>query len=232
MGTVWVGVDTSTPLQSLAIARDGTVVDAVVCARRAHSRGLAATLRDALTRHALSWSDIDAYVVGVGPGSFTGLRVGVSFVKGVAAVFDTPAIAVSSLVAAPASLPEGRTCAVAIDAYKHLVYAGIFATGPAATPLLDVHLSTPEAFSDALNALPAGWVQSGDGFARYAEAFAGHGATPTVPALQPSAAGLIRHAWSAGLAPSDAASLEPRYVRRSAAEEARLRRLEQAGLPR
>ena len=102
MSGIWVGVDTSTSVQSVAIARDGVVIDSLSYVRRAHSRGLAASLRDALARHALSWGDVATYVVGVGPGSFTGLRVGVSLVKGLALAGDVTAIGVSSLVAAPA----------------------------------------------------------------------------------------------------------------------------------
>jgi tRNA threonylcarbamoyladenosine biosynthesis protein TsaB len=222
---VWVGVDTSTSLQSVAIARDGVVVDSLSSLRRAHSRGLAGSLRDALARHGLEWDDIDTYVVGVGPGSFTGLRVGVSLVKGLALAGSVPAIGVSSLVAAPASLPAGGVCAVAIDAFKHLVYAGVFETGPAAHALVDVHLSSPEAFGTRLTELAPGWVRCGDGFARYADALSDHTSVSEVPTQQPSAAGLLRFAWANGLAPVDAAMLEPRYVRRSAADEARDRRL-------
>ena len=225
MSGIWVGVDTSTSVQSVAIARDGVVIDSLSYVRRAHSRGLAASLRDALARHALSWGDVATYVVGVGPGSFTGLRVGVSLVKGLALAGDVTAIGVSSLVAAPASLPAGGVCAVAIDAFKHLVYAGIYETGPAAPALVEVHLSSPEAFGSRLTELAPGWVRCGDGFARYGDALAAHASVSEVPTLQPSAAGLLRFAWANGVAPTDAATLEPRYVRRSAADEARDRRL-------
>lgn len=217
-----VAIDTSTTVQSIAVGRDGVVLEQLAYARRQHSRGLADAVHQALQRHDGDWGQVRAYVVGLGPGSFTGLRVSLSLVKGLCAATTAKAIGVTSLRATPASLPTGDVCVVAWDAYKHLVYGAVYETGPNGAERLAPLVEAPEAFAERLPALGSRVLTSGNAFARYADAFEASGVQRSpAPALEPCAGGLLRHAYAAALEPVDAATLEPVYLRRSAAEEAR-----------
>lgn len=89
-----------------------------------YSERLLPTLVAALEKHGLNKKDIGLFAVASGPGSFTGLRVGLSTVKALADVLAVPIVAVGVLEAiAIASLNEGRVIS-ALDAQRNEVYAG------------------------------------------------------------------------------------------------------------
>jgi tRNA threonylcarbamoyladenosine biosynthesis protein TsaB len=82
------------------------------------------------------WGDVQAYAIGVGPGSFTGLRVGLALLKGVAAARPRPVVPVSSLAAWAQSLDDVDAARVArerwvvLDARRSQVWAGCYRVGP------------------------------------------------------------------------------------------------------
>lgn len=212
-----IALDTSTRVQSVALeSADGSIE---VRAQEApqHSRALVAGIRDLLAAHGASWSDVSCYVVGLGPGSFTGLRVGLSLIKGLAAVHRTPAIGLGSLDAAAfgAGAPAGpQIAAVAYDAKKDLVYAGAFRTAGSGDAVLPVNAYAPDAFAEACLSLGEPVMRLGDGWERYAERMGAEAAT----ARTPCAKALLELARARRLEPGPTAALEPRYVRRSEAE--------------
>ena len=82
-----LAIETSTMVQSIALEIDGQCVDSVrIACKRGHGPLLAGTVSDALKRHGLKPNELGALVVGIGPGSFTGLRIGLAFAKGLAAL--------------------------------------------------------------------------------------------------------------------------------------------------
>ena len=87
--------------------------------------------------------DVDVVACGAGPGSFTGLRIGLATAKGLCFALDRPLVMVSSLAALAARAPDGRVCAT-LDAFKGEVYAGIF-TVAGGVPILDSQGSGAEA---------------------------------------------------------------------------------------
>ena len=97
--------------------------------RMTHSRRLLSSIANLMKEAQLEWSHIDAIAVSLGPGSFTGLRIGLSTVKGLSFADSIPLIGISTLEAmANQFLYSGcQVCAV-IDARKKEVYAALFQT--------------------------------------------------------------------------------------------------------
>lgn len=118
----------------------------------------------------LAEAEVDLIAVSVGPGAFTGLRVGVSVALGIAVAQDLKVVAVSSLVARAAMARTARTLAL-LDARKGKVYAGLFDTRAG----LPVALS-PEVDAPLEEAIPeAPFVAVGEGAVVFAEEIAAAG---------------------------------------------------------
>lgn len=128
--TLILGVDTSTDVCA-GLARDGEVVaSAAIHDRRAHAEQLTPLIRRLLSEAGVSFSDLDAIAVGVGPGPFTGLRVGVVTATTLAFVEDVPVRGVCSLDAVAAGWTGAPDeFAVVTDARRHEVYWARYAGG-------------------------------------------------------------------------------------------------------
>ena len=100
------------------------VLELVPLAGRMYSAQLIPELQNALKRQDLSVNDIDAYVVASGPGSFTGLRVGLSTVKALSEVLHKPIAAVSVLEAAARLVQRKGNVIVALDAGRKQAFVG------------------------------------------------------------------------------------------------------------
>jgi tRNA threonylcarbamoyladenosine biosynthesis protein TsaB len=128
--TLVLGIDTSTPIASVAVVDDTRVL----ALTHQHTRGsdLLVMIDAVCTGAAIGPRDLTAVAIGAGPGSFTGLRIGMATAKGIAFAAKCPLWAVSSL----AALARGElffdgadlstVCAV-LDARRGEVYAGVFA---------------------------------------------------------------------------------------------------------
>ena len=101
---------------------------------RTHSRRLLETVERVMVESETDWRQLDALAVGLGPGSFTGLRIGLSSAKGLALATGKPLLGISSLdgLAAQAIYQPLPVCAL-IDARKQEVFAAFYRTGSAAT---------------------------------------------------------------------------------------------------
>lgn len=129
-----LNIDTSSQICSVALAKDGeTVVGLESADKMDHARTLAPFVDQCLDYVRQQKEKLDAIAVAYGPGSYTGLRIGLSLAKGLCFGFDIPLITISSLkvmaVRAIFSDPnfEGdETIAAMIDARRMEVYAGIF----------------------------------------------------------------------------------------------------------
>jgi tRNA threonylcarbamoyladenosine biosynthesis protein TsaB len=116
---VILSVDSSGKAASVALIQDGIpVASASQDIGLTHSRTLLPMIDSMLRNSEVSAGDISAYAVTSGPGSFTGLRIGISTVKGMAFTKDQPCVAVSTLEAAAASVfPLNGTIAVLFNAH-------------------------------------------------------------------------------------------------------------------
>lgn len=131
-----LAVDTSGRNGSLALARVGTlqteidVLETVPLTGGAFSAQLVPQIAALLEKHGHSKSDLEAFAVASGPGSFTGLRVGLSAIKALAEALQKPIAAISLLEAvACGGGARGRVLAV-LDAGRGDVYAGDYELGP------------------------------------------------------------------------------------------------------
>lgn len=98
---------------------------------RGHSERLAGLARDAVTDTGGGFGAIDRIGVTVGPGSFTGLRVGLAFAQGLGAALDRPVVGVSTLDALAASIPAAPAVMALIDARRGQVYGRLWRDGAA-----------------------------------------------------------------------------------------------------
>lgn len=135
-----VGFDTSMPVTAACVIPDGgepvcTLPAGADLLRRApeHSAELLPVLAGLLERAGSGWDDVRAIAVGVGPGTFTGLRIGVSTARGLAQGLGVPLHPVSSLEALAAGLASsaapGRPLLPLIDAKRRQVFAALYRAG-------------------------------------------------------------------------------------------------------
>jgi tRNA threonylcarbamoyladenosine biosynthesis protein TsaB len=121
-----LAADTSSPLASLAIVRGDKILASLAGgAHRPHSQALFSNLSILLQLAGLELLEIDAFAAATGPGSFTGLRVGLAAIKGLAHTLSKPAIGISSFDAL--ALGSGATGLILtmIDAGREEAYCGL-----------------------------------------------------------------------------------------------------------
>ncbi len=123
-----LAVDTSTNVASAAILEDDIIIGEYNCNRgKTHSQRLMPMVQHLMETTGLTVSDIDAFSASIGPGSFTGLRIGVTTVKAMAFAAEKPVISVHTLDALAYNLPfaENLICPM-IDARNNQVFTAIY----------------------------------------------------------------------------------------------------------
>jgi len=123
-----LGIETATRTGGVAIASEGGVLaEYTLNIEVTHSERLMSTVDRVLKDTGLSISNIDGFGVSIGPGSFTGLRIGLSTVKGLAFTTGKPVAAVPTLKALAWNTPHSRypVCPL-LDAKKKEVYAALY----------------------------------------------------------------------------------------------------------
>ncbi|HSF15441.1 MAG TPA: tRNA (adenosine(37)-N6)-threonylcarbamoyltransferase complex dimerization subunit type 1 TsaB [Vicinamibacteria bacterium] len=137
-------------------------------ARPQHAERLLATVDDLLGRLSIEAAELDGFVVAVGPGSFTGLRIGISTVEGLAYALKRPVVGVSSLDATAFRyrFHTGLIVSV-IEGYRGEVYARCYASdGVDLVPGMEPVCEEPSRFVERLEEPPA--VVAGTGLGRCA----------------------------------------------------------------
>ncbi len=126
-----LALDTSTPTGSVALAADGEVTDCRIGdAERTHGERLPGDVTTLLAAHGLTPADIDRYAVCSGPGSFTGLRVGLATIQALALVNRRPVVAVPTLeavVCAALWVPAGNQPTDLVGAWMNAHRGEVFA---------------------------------------------------------------------------------------------------------
>ena len=123
-----LAIDTSTEYLSIAVIKNSKVLS---CRNFKHGRNMSSlivsSIKKVLNNTGVSLKKIDCFAVGLGPGSFTGLRVGLSVVKGLAFAGKKPIVGISSLDAIAMNVKgKVKNIFVVSDARRKQVYAGIF----------------------------------------------------------------------------------------------------------
>lgn len=122
-----LAVDTSAKTATVAILDNGNILAENSIYTTTHSTTLLPMIESALMFTNIEAKDIDLYAASVGPGSFTGIRIGVSTVKGLAFVHYTPCVGVSALEAMAENFTGISGIVVpAIDARRDMVYTALF----------------------------------------------------------------------------------------------------------
>jgi tRNA threonylcarbamoyladenosine biosynthesis protein TsaB len=221
-----LALDTTTPGGSCAVVRDGTVlVETEGDPAVSHAARLPGDLMRALEACRLTLRDVDVFAVATGPGSFTGLRVGIATMQGLAAAAGRPLAGVSAFDAmvrlvhtgALGSVSPGAQVATWVDAWRGEVYAARYE----ATEAIDApSVEPPSRVLDRLASTHAGpIVFVGSGAQRCADAIrAALGvravlAEPVAPAVAAAVGRLALEDAARGVAaPPD--EIRPLYVRR------------------
>ncbi|BCR05459.1 tRNA (adenosine(37)-N6)-threonylcarbamoyltransferase complex dimerization subunit type 1 TsaB [Desulfuromonas versatilis] len=167
MDATLLTLDTSTQAGSVALTRGRKLLGEILLNVKAnHTDRLLATVRQLLGDAGVELGEIDGFGVVLGPGSFTGLRVGLATVKGLALACAKPVLGVSSLRSLAVQAPFARhpVCTL-LDARKGEVYAGLYGgAGGRMEPLMDESVLPPEKL---LSRLEGETVFIGDGAVVY-----------------------------------------------------------------
>jgi tRNA threonylcarbamoyladenosine biosynthesis protein TsaB len=228
-----LALDTTARAGSVALAENGAVIDVRAGdPSRTHGERLPGEVLDFLRAHGIGPADIDVYAIAAGPGSFTGLRVGIASIQGFTLVNGRRVVPVSALdaLAHAAAAAAGGLTAAWIDAHRGEVFAALY-RGPMLVdgPLVATPSQTLDLWRERLGDRPV--VAIGDGALRYSDvltsAFGGQlrMADPVAPLLARPVAELAHAEASAGrtVAPH---AIVPIYIRRPDAELARMQKPE------
>jgi len=231
-----LALDTATSACTVAVVEDDApLAELTLQVPRAHSTRLMPLVAQAVAESGLAKTDLDALAVGVGPGSFTGLRIGLSTVKGLAFALGKPCVGVPTLKALAYGTGAQLGLVVPmLDAKRGEVFAAVYAAGDSdpntwAELVPPCHIPVGE-LGERVQELRAGlrhtWqfvTVAGDVAVRYAPAL---GLGPDLTRLAPAGA-LLPRAWAvarvgralleAGAA-TDPDALAPIYLRKSEAE--------------
>ena len=220
-----LGIDTSTADTAVAVTGAGEPVERRAppgtAGRPRHSEDLLVEV-ERVVDAAGGWAAIDLIAVGVGPGSYTGLRIGIASARALAQSLDLPIAGVSSLAALGQGIGElagaaGRARLAAIDARRGQLFAALWGTGGEEVwaPLV----AAPEELAARIKELPEAPLAAGDGALRFRQELEKAGAT--VPAgFEPAHRIAARHicALAETSQPGRPEQIEPVYLRAPDAE--------------
>lgn len=176
--TVILGLDTAAAACSVAVLVDGAVrAHGFQAMAHGQAEALAPMMQTAMAEAGLDYDDLDAVAVTVGPGSFTGIRIGLSMARGVALAADKPCLGLTTLdvLAEGAGDAFKAGCGLAVmDTRRRDVYAQVFTDGVAG----GVPVAVPyDELAALVGAGPV--VVAGDVAARAVEALTAAGVTAT-----------------------------------------------------
>jgi tRNA threonylcarbamoyladenosine biosynthesis protein TsaB len=230
-----LSLDTTTAEGSVALVFDHTEDVRRGDASRTHAERLPRELFAPLRDRGLTAADVDLFAVACGPGSFTGLRIGIATMQGLAMVEKRPLVGISALDAlahlAAAELEPGTVVGAWMDAHRREVFSSLYrVTSSAAFSLERLVELDPASVGDPAATL-ARWsaalrpdVMVGDGAELYREMIEQAGGAGIAVSPHSPLAGAIGRLGAAragrGERPS-AADIRPLYIRRPDAEIAR-----------
>lgn len=215
--------DTATPLTSVALLGEGVDLSAVddppAGARPGHAQRLLALIHQLLEQAGSGWEELDRIAVGTGPGTFTGLRIGIATAQALAAASGTPLVGVCTLQslesAAQAALATAQPVLAVIDARR----GEAFVAGDGLAP----SVLTPEALGEvAGDGAGNGVIAVGDGALKFRSVLERAGAHVPEDAAAVHRVSAREHCRLAELAqPVADGRVEPLYLRLPDAEVAR-----------
>jgi len=220
-----LGIDTATPQVSVAVGgHEGVLASAHSMRGRQHAETLAPAIEFTCRQARIDLAEVSVVAVDLGPGLFTGLRVGVAAAKAMAHALSVPMIGVPSLdlLAFPVRF-SSRLIVAAIDARRGELFYAFYRQVPGGIQRLSEHqVGSPDDLASELLASGEEILLVGDGALRYREVFEGLKKIELVEEglAQPSASSLVMLAHAQALReqfvkPWD---LQPLYLRKPDAE--------------
>lgn len=220
-----VAIDTSTPQTSVAIGTEREIVARMQVAGKARQESVTPALEHLLRVSGLRLEQVAGFAVGIGPGLFTGLRVGVATAKTLAQVTKAPIVGLASLdVLAYRVRHTHRSIVAVIDGRRGEVFSAFYEPVPGGvlrrTPFV---VQRPEHLVAELDARPGDVLAVGDGAILYADVLAGVGARLELASAvdaHPDAAAMVELAAPRFMREEhdSLVDLVPVYLRKSDAE--------------
>lgn len=140
---VILAFDTAAAHCAAAVFMGGVIVaETIEPMKTGQAERLMPLLEGLLTSQSLNWADLDALAVGIGPGNFTGVRLGVAAARGLSMALSIPAIGISALEMRASAVGD---CTVILPASRGQAYRQVFRDGHAISPLESVGVgATPD----------------------------------------------------------------------------------------
>jgi tRNA threonylcarbamoyladenosine biosynthesis protein TsaB len=215
-----LGIDTATDQVGVAIGgHEGVRASAHVARGRRHAETLAPTVDFVRRQAGIELRDLGAVTVDVGPGLFTGLRVGVTTAKTIAQTLRLPMIGITSLdlLAFPVRFTP-RLIAAAVDARRGEVFYALYRTVPGGVQqVVKPTVGPPGELASEIQARGGEWLLVGDGAVRWREDFVALDGVEIADQglAHPSAASLVQLAHPRAMREEfvNAWELEPVYLR-------------------
>src|SRR5690606_3651638 len=214
-------IETATAVCSVALSRNGiTIAQAEIDSPNVHASKLTRLIEQVMDECSLKLGQLDAIAVSKGPGSYTGLRIGVSTAKGLCYALEKPLIAIDSLHALAdgfifdhPELPASGLLYPMIDARRLEVYTATYSAAGAILKKTSAHVLDSEFFACQSGEGP--FVLFGDGADKFEEVFLGDKRVRVVTHVRQSAANLTRLAYESFLISrfEDNAYFEPFYLK-------------------
>jgi len=225
---VVVGFDTATPDTAACAWRAGEVIAEAFLGlsargRPLHATGLLAEV-ERCAEAAGGWGEVDLVAVGLGPGSFTGLRVGIATAKGLTLSLGLPGRGVSTLDALGAGIgaagAAGERLAV-LDGYRGEVFVALY--DAAGATLWEPTVMRPEALAERLGQVSTPPAVAGSGAIRFRDELEGAGGIRIPDDADPIHRVAARHICALAAAGTGSEALDPIYLRPPDAERWRER---------
>ncbi len=227
-----LAVDSATPVAGAALVdEERVIIESFINYKKTHSQTLLPTIDRIMQECGCSISDIDALAVTAGPGSFTGLRIGMATIKGISMAAHKPIVAVSTLDTLAANIAGSEALLGALlDARKNEVYCGFYdVRGSRPVSLKEPGVCSPQTFIAEAVELAANKKRDkiillGDGYYRYSEYFNSELKEQLLPMPghlmlpRAAAAGILAVNKARQGEYEDVYQLRPRYFRLSEAE--------------
>ena len=219
-----LGLETSTMIEGVAVVDDTRILaEHRTHVGSTHAERLMPVILQTFSSAGLSIENVEGIAISIGPGSFTGLRIGLSTAKGLSLAQDVPLVAVPTLdgLANPLPYCQHRVCPI-LDAKRHEVYTALYSTIDGVPKrLTDFSAVAPDTILSGIN---TSTVFLGDGLSVYRELIEdrlgskAHFAPPHLTLPSGSSIALLGYHLLTEGKFVDVWSIEPLYIRKSDAE--------------